>query len=72
MPISAKIVSITQAGDGASVYIEYSDGSNQAFDFNPIPSGADIRAVVKSEVSRRNQIETQVNRLQNLIGVVIE
>jgi hypothetical protein len=72
MPISAKILSITQAGDGASVSVEYSDGSNQAFDFSPIPSGIDIRAVVKAEVSRRNQIETQVNRLQNLVGVVID
>jgi hypothetical protein len=72
MPITAKIVSISRSGDGVSVSVEFSDGSNQPFEFNPMPSGADIRAVVKAEVNRRNQIDTQVNRLQTLVGVEID
>lgn len=72
MPITAKIKSITRSGDGASVSVEYNDGSGQAFEFNPMPTAADIRLTVKAEVNRRNQIDTQVNRLQTLVGVEID
>jgi hypothetical protein len=71
VPVTATIRAITQVGDGCSVAVEYSDGSAQSFEFQPVPSNADVRARVKGEVARRNTIDEQVNRLQNLIGVVL-
>lgn len=72
MPVTATIRSLTRVGSGVSVAVEYSDGSNQSFEFTQVPAGSDIRQAVRAEVNARNQIETQVNRLQNLVGVVID
>jgi len=72
MPIVAKIMSITRVGDGISVGVGFSDGSSWNTDFTPIPTAVDIRTTVKAEVNKRNQLETQINRLQTLIGVEID
>lgn len=72
MPVTATIRAVTQVGDGVSVSVAFSDGTNQDFPFNPVPSGVDIRAVVSGEVKRRNAIDNQVSRLQNLVGVTFD
>jgi hypothetical protein len=72
MPIKATIQAVKQVGDGVAVSVSFDDGSVQQFDFNPVPSGPDIRASVQAEVRRRNAIDTQVMRLQNLVGVVFD
>lgn len=71
MPITATIKAVTQVGDGVSVSVEFSDGSQQIFDFNPAPAPADVRQRVRDEVSRRNTVADQVNKLQSLVGVTI-
>ena len=71
MPITATIRSVTTVGDGCSVVAEFSDGSRQQFDFQPVPTNQDVRLMVKAEVARRNTIDDRVNRLQNLVGVTI-
>jgi hypothetical protein len=71
MPITATIRAVTSVGDGCSVFVEFSDGGKQQFDFNPVPANADVRARVKAEVVRQNTIDDQVNKLQNLVGVTI-
>jgi len=71
MPITATIKSVTTVGDGCSVFAEFSDGSSRQFDFSQVPSNQDVRRLIKDEVSRRNTIDGQVNKLQNLVGVTI-
>ena len=71
MPITATIRSVTTVGDGCSVLAEFSDGSSQQFDFQTVPSNGEVRQRIKAEVARRNTIDDQVNRLQNLVGVTI-
>lgn len=72
MPVTATIRAVTQVGDGVSVSVAFSDGTQQDFAFNPVPAGLDIRAAVTAEVKRRNTIDNQVSRLQNLVGLTFE